>query len=289
MSIYFQIRPLWRHYFQNTQGLIFVVDSNDRDRVVEARDELHRMLNEVLRIVQIFDFIFYKLSYQDLTSSLEIFIIIGIWRRARVVESNNAVMTFMYRMNWGMLCCWCLQTNKIFQMRWMLLRSLISLVFILYDNATGKDKHTQPVFYYIREWLIQPIETSHDCCGYRFRYIQSTCATSGEGLYEGLDWLSNNIANKVCAASSKQPICWCFCCGSSHFLSNSFFRLNASGELPACLFVGWAQLLWCYYWFIEFFVALFLIYSICFKSLLGFNLISTFTFLYIWESELCVL
>lgn len=43
-----QIRPLWRHYFQNTQGLIFVVDSNDRDRVVEARDELHRMLNEVI-------------------------------------------------------------------------------------------------------------------------------------------------------------------------------------------------------------------------------------------------
>ena len=29
------------------------------------------------------------------------------------------------------------------------------------------------------------------------RYIQSTCATSGEGLYEGLDWLSSNIANKV--------------------------------------------------------------------------------------------
>ena len=27
------------------------------------------------------------------------------------------------------------------------------------------------------------------------RYIQSTCATSGEGLYEGLDWLSSNIAN----------------------------------------------------------------------------------------------
>ena len=29
-----------RHYFQNTQGLIFVVDSNDRDRAAEARDEL---------------------------------------------------------------------------------------------------------------------------------------------------------------------------------------------------------------------------------------------------------
>ena len=30
------------------------------------------------------------------------------------------------------------------------------------------------------------------------RYIQSTCATSGEGLYEGLDWLSSNIASKRC-------------------------------------------------------------------------------------------
>jgi len=41
-----KIRPLWRHYYQNTQGLIFVVDSNDRDRIDAARDELHRMLNE---------------------------------------------------------------------------------------------------------------------------------------------------------------------------------------------------------------------------------------------------
>lgn len=41
-----KIRPLWRHYFQNTQGLIFVVDSNDRERVGEAREELMRMLAE---------------------------------------------------------------------------------------------------------------------------------------------------------------------------------------------------------------------------------------------------
>merc|ERR1711941_248968 len=41
-----KIRPLWRHYFQNTQGLIFVVDSNDRERIGEARDELNRMLAE---------------------------------------------------------------------------------------------------------------------------------------------------------------------------------------------------------------------------------------------------
>lgn len=41
-----KIRPLWRHYYQNTQAVIFIVDSNDRDRLDEAHDELHRMLSE---------------------------------------------------------------------------------------------------------------------------------------------------------------------------------------------------------------------------------------------------
>ncbi len=27
-------------------------------------------------------------------------------------------------------------------------------------------------------------------------YIQSTCATTGDGLYEGLDWLSNTLNKK---------------------------------------------------------------------------------------------
>merc|ERR1711907_45124 len=39
-----KIRPLWRHYYQNTQGIIFVVDSNDRERVGEAKDELNRVM-----------------------------------------------------------------------------------------------------------------------------------------------------------------------------------------------------------------------------------------------------
>lgn len=41
-----KIRPLWRHYFQNTQGLIFVVDSNDRERIQEAADELDKMVRK---------------------------------------------------------------------------------------------------------------------------------------------------------------------------------------------------------------------------------------------------
>uniref|UniRef100_A0A3B4F7K0 ADP-ribosylation factor-like protein 14 n=1 Tax=Pundamilia nyererei TaxID=303518 RepID=A0A3B4F7K0_9CICH len=40
------IRPLWRHYYVNTQGLIFVVDSNDPERIKEASEELHTLLQE---------------------------------------------------------------------------------------------------------------------------------------------------------------------------------------------------------------------------------------------------
>merc|ERR1712007_71678 len=41
-----KIRRLWRHYYQGTNGLIYVVDSNDRDRCEDAREELSKMLAE---------------------------------------------------------------------------------------------------------------------------------------------------------------------------------------------------------------------------------------------------
>jgi len=41
-----KIRPLWRHYLQGANALVFVVDSNDRDRIEDARDELHKTLGE---------------------------------------------------------------------------------------------------------------------------------------------------------------------------------------------------------------------------------------------------
>ena len=107
-----KIRPLWRHYFQNTQGLIFVVDSNDRDRISEARDELHRMLNEdELRDAVLLVFA----NKQDLPNAMT---------AAEITDK--------------------LGLHSLRQRHW---------------------------------------------------FIQSTCATSGEGLYEGLDWLSTNIAN----------------------------------------------------------------------------------------------
>merc|ERR1739842_98870 len=32
------IRPLWRHYYQGTEAVIFVVDSNDRERINSGID-----------------------------------------------------------------------------------------------------------------------------------------------------------------------------------------------------------------------------------------------------------
>jgi small GTP-binding protein len=41
-----KIRPLYRHYFQNTQALIFVVDSNDRERMDQVKEEIQKFTSE---------------------------------------------------------------------------------------------------------------------------------------------------------------------------------------------------------------------------------------------------
>jgi small GTP-binding protein len=40
-----KVRPLWRHYYKGTRALIFVVDSDDKERLSEAQYELQQMLN----------------------------------------------------------------------------------------------------------------------------------------------------------------------------------------------------------------------------------------------------
>lgn len=41
----------------------------------------------------------------------------------------------------------------------------------------------------------------------RLWYGQATCATSGDGLYEGLEWLSTNIKNGVAGKSMSHSLC----------------------------------------------------------------------------------
>merc|ERR1712100_156063 len=108
-----KIRKLWRHYYSNTQGLIFVVDSNDRDRIEDARGELMKILSEdEMRDTELLVFA----NKQDLPNSLS---------SAEVAEKLG-------------------------------LQSMQS-----------------------RTW-----------------FIQSTCAATGDGLYEGLDWIAGTLASK---------------------------------------------------------------------------------------------
>lgn len=58
------------------------MDSNDRDRVVEARDELHRMLNEVL-----LHFLFWtNLLYIICLISI---VLSSLWREAKACMSDD--------------------------------------------------------------------------------------------------------------------------------------------------------------------------------------------------------
>ncbi len=40
----FKLRNLWSHYFENIDALVYVVDSNDRDRIEENAETLHGLL-----------------------------------------------------------------------------------------------------------------------------------------------------------------------------------------------------------------------------------------------------
>ena len=118
--------------FQNTQGIIFVVDSNDRERVSEAREELQRMLNEdELRDALLLVFA----NKQDLPNAM-----------------NAAEITDKLGLHGLRQRTWYIQVG-------------------LYCSITPN-----PSSSYL---------------------LQAACATSGDGLYEGLEWLSANIKRRL--------------------------------------------------------------------------------------------
>lgn len=45
-----KIRALWYHYFQGTDAVVFVIDSNDRHRIEEAKEELYHVMNHDLLV-----------------------------------------------------------------------------------------------------------------------------------------------------------------------------------------------------------------------------------------------
>ena len=44
-----KVRSLWRHFYQGTNGLINVVNSNDRNKVVDAQEELNKLIEDEMQ------------------------------------------------------------------------------------------------------------------------------------------------------------------------------------------------------------------------------------------------
>jgi len=115
-----KIRPLWRHYYQNTQGVIFVVDSNDRDRIDDSKDYEHSAKEELNRM----------LAEDELRDA-----VLLVFANKQDLPNAMKVQEVTERLG----------LNKLRNRQW---------------------------------------------------YIQGASAPTGDGLYEGLDWLSNTLSKK---------------------------------------------------------------------------------------------
>ena len=62
------IRPYWKNYYDNTDGMVFVVDSSDEERLGECVEELQTLLAE--EILQKVPLLVYA-NKQDLQFALE--------------------------------------------------------------------------------------------------------------------------------------------------------------------------------------------------------------------------
>ena len=51
-------RNLWEHYYRDCQGIIFVVDSSDRLRMVVAKDELDMLLQVTSILIEFYVVLF---------------------------------------------------------------------------------------------------------------------------------------------------------------------------------------------------------------------------------------
>ena len=86
-----KIRRLWRHYYDGTSGLIYVLDSDDRNRVDDAKEELHKMLNEdAMRDAVLLVFA----NKQDLPNAMPTAQHVGVWERDCEGSKWAAVLPF---------------------------------------------------------------------------------------------------------------------------------------------------------------------------------------------------
>ena len=64
------LRPYWRNYFEQTDAIVWVVDSSDRMRMQDCKEELHSLLLEDVSLhLSVFDILFSFLRSQRLAGA----------------------------------------------------------------------------------------------------------------------------------------------------------------------------------------------------------------------------
>lgn len=80
MSGHGRYRDLWEHYYRDCQGVIFVVDSSDRLRLVVVREELHLLLQHPDVASRRIPILFFanKMDVRDALSGVKIAAALGL-------------------------------------------------------------------------------------------------------------------------------------------------------------------------------------------------------------------
>lgn len=95
-----KFRQMWHHYYECTDAVIFVIDSNDRDRFKEAKCELHALLDQdSLRNVPFLIFA----NKQDLPCAAEII----------EMKKTFELERYEWRGNVHMIACEAINNSKI--------------------------------------------------------------------------------------------------------------------------------------------------------------------------------
>ena len=158
-----KVRPLWHHYFQNTQVVIFVVDSNDRERI---GDEMVHY-NHCSKYRQTLLIAGYIREYNKSEIKRKIPMVLAPIIEHHYFEEENEH--------------WYAETAKYELHRVMSDDELNDAILLVYAN-----KQDLPDAMSVDEMSnVLELETF----GNRRWKIQGTCAYTGDGLCEGLDWI----------------------------------------------------------------------------------------------------
>ncbi|KAJ6877635.1 hypothetical protein NC651_030408 [Populus alba x Populus x berolinensis] len=213
-----KLRPLWRHYFNNTDGLIYVVDSLDRERIGKAKAEFQVVYSErpsskihLCSTVSSWCLPTNRTCVKDQDNSKTLL----VRKDSSELDAELGCLAIPARKLTCFLCdasclllaeeflalrLWTLETCKV---KWSCYEG--ACLSNLKDGCNGQQKVVAVVMEKMKG-AMTPMEVCEGLGLFELKnrkwHIQGTCALRGDGLYEGLDWLSGTLKEMRAAGYS---------------------------------------------------------------------------------------